>query len=151
MPQALKSCPKSNISPNLVTLTPLFNPSSTCISVRILQCDTICQNFATLVIFIKSLATFEGLFRFFQNFEPTLAQILFHWPNVQSCKRLNIDHNILSSGHTVCMSLSMCLCHLISLFPLLYFTSIWMSFTSKACFSFLFTLTSILFSLSVFL
>ena len=37
------------------------------------QCDHIWRKFATLAIFLKSLAIFEGLFNIWQNCEPTLA------------------------------------------------------------------------------
>ena len=37
------------------------------------QCDHIWRKFATLAIFLKSLAIFEGLFNIWQNCELTLA------------------------------------------------------------------------------
>ena len=42
----------------------------------------------------------DGLLSIWQNFESSLAHLICYWTSIQCCKWLNIEKNILQSGHT---------------------------------------------------
>ena len=60
-------------SPTMAHCFSLYSKHDSKVSRHDLQCDQICQIFATLAKVYKSLTNFDGLILIWQNAQPTLA------------------------------------------------------------------------------
>ena len=79
--------------------SPPLPPAALCMNVRRQQCDQICQNFATLAKFNKSLMIILRVYlaNIWQNFESTLVMLMGIFLLFQM---VDIDQRVLPSGHT---------------------------------------------------